>query len=460
MRTLMIATAGMALMAASGATAEQRVVAHGPGVPPRMTPMMHNPPMMHHAAPTVQVGGSRWGSKVGGHWWGGMNAPGGWQAYRRPARGYVLPSYWISPRFYITDWSGYGLSQPATGYNWVRYYDDAVLIDGRGSVYDTADGIDWDRYDDGYYTDDTRVYAGSAERGRYRGDGAGVPVAPDYGARYDARADRQRRDNDGVVGAAVGGVVGGVAGNAIAGRGDKLGGTLIGAGVGAAAGYAVGSASGKDRRYASRPGYPPQAGYAPPPPPPPAYAPPPAYPQGYDARYRDQRRGSDGLAGAAVGGVVGGVAGNVIAGRGNRLGGTLIGAGVGAAAGYAIDRASDDKYHRQPPVAPDYGTPYRDHGGPDRGYHGGWRHDGAPGGTTVTSNGGTVVTTTATGGYAAGGYYYPAGSTTTVVVQQAPIVTTTTTEIYEDTVTYVKPRPVRRTKIVKRWRAPAKCSCR
>ena len=41
MRTLMIASAGIALMA-GGAQAEQRVIAHGPGVAPRMTPMMNH----------------------------------------------------------------------------------------------------------------------------------------------------------------------------------------------------------------------------------------------------------------------------------------------------------------------------------------------------------------------------------------------------------------------------------
>jgi Ni/Co efflux regulator RcnB len=382
MRTLMIASAGVALMAASGASAEQRVVTRGPGVAPQMAPMRAG--TWHgNGAPRVQMGGSRWGSKVGGHWWGGMNAPGGWQAYRRPARGYVLPSYWISPRFYINDWSGYGLSQPINGYNWVRYYDDAVLIDGRGSVYDVAEGIDWDRYDNGYYTDDTSVYAGPTDRGYYA-NGDDVPVAPDYGARYD---DRQRRDGNGVTGALVGGALGGVAGNVIAGRGNRLGGTLIGEGVGAAAGYAVGGAGSDRRNYAPPPA--PQPGYAPPPPPPPP-APRYGYRDDYAARGYDR--------------------------------------------GYGYDH--DHGYH---------GAPYPMRAAP---------------GTVVTNNGGTVVTTTQTGGYAAGGYYYPAGSTTTVVVQSAPVVTTTTTEIYEDTVTYTKKRPARRTKLVKRWRKPVKCSCR
>ena len=418
MRVFLIASAATALIAASGAEAGQRVVAHGPGVMPMQGGAMQGGAMqggamqggamrggmaMHggqmgpmnggqawHGGgatppPQVHMGGNRWGSKVGGHWWGGVNAPGGWNAYRRPARGYVVPSYWVSPRFYITDWSGYGLAQPGAGYNWVRYYDDAVLIDGRGSVYDVADGVDWDRYDNGYYTDDTQVYAGPSDRGGYA-DG-GYPQADYPQGNYDTRAYRQRRGgSDGVAGAVIGGVVGGVAGNAIAGRGNRLGGTLIGAGVGAAAGYAVDRAASAPRRD--------------------RYAPPPAY-----------------------------------------------GADYGNAGGY------DTRGYREPPIAPSAPPP------PPRGYAPPPPpRDYAPypprGGPVVTSNGGTTVTTTTTGGYAAGGYYYPAGSTTTVVVQQAPVVTTTTTEVYEDSVTYVKRKPAPR-KIYKRvWRPAPRCGCR
>ena len=351
MRTFTIASAACALLATTSANAQQPAAGHGPG-----------------ASPSVTMGKARWGSNVNGRWWGGVNAPGGWTAYRRPARGYVVPSYWISPRFTVSNWNGYGLSQPTNGYRWIRYYDDAVLIDGRGSVYDVAEGVDWDRYDQGYYTDDTSVYAGPADRGAY---------VPDDGYPRDGRIPRAPDDR----------------------------------------------------------------------------------------RDRAPRRGSNGLAGAAVGAAVGGVAGNVIAGRGNRLGGTLIGAGAGAAAGYAIDRGgSKRRGHHDREGYPmggedeaygyrDGAQPYPPQGYPARPYP----HQG---GTTVTNAGGTVVTTTSAGGYAAGGYYYPAGSTTTVVVQSAPVVTTTTTtETYEDRVSYARPH-ARRTKVLKRYRAPAKCSCR
>ena len=75
-----------------------------------------------------------------------MNAPGGWNAYRRPTRGWTLPRYWIAPTFYISDFSSYGLAVPPAGYAWTRYYDDAVMIDARGRVYDSVAGLDWDGY--------------------------------------------------------------------------------------------------------------------------------------------------------------------------------------------------------------------------------------------------------------------------------------------------------------------------
>lgn len=185
----------------------------------------------------------RWGGQIGGRWWGGMRAPGGWGAYRRPARGWVLPGYWIAPGWSINDWQAYGLRQPPYGYTWSRYYDDAVLIDPRGTVYDSVGGIDWARGDDGY--------------GQYA-DG------------YPRLAYPTRDADGGLGGAAIGAVVGGVAGNVIAGSGNRLGGTLLGAGAGALAGMAIDRADGAGRVPVAPPpgaGYPPPgAGYPPPPP--------------------------------------------------------------------------------------------------------------------------------------------------------------------------------------------------
>lgn len=78
-----------------------------------------------------------------GRWIGGWNAPGGWNGYRPPRVGRVLPPYWMQPAFGVGDWAGYGLAPPPYGYSWSRYYDDAVLIDARGAVYDIVGGVDW-----------------------------------------------------------------------------------------------------------------------------------------------------------------------------------------------------------------------------------------------------------------------------------------------------------------------------
>lgn len=176
------------------------------------------------------------GQKYQGRWVGGWQAPGGWSAYRRPYRGYVLPSYWISPSFYIGNWSTYGFAAPSAGYGWSRYYDDAVLTDRYGRVVDYVPSYNWDRantrsrsYDEGDY-----------DYGAY----------PDgYDDRYsDYDAPRTRKDKlSGVGGAIVGGAAGAIVGSAVAGRGDRGAGALIGGGVGALVGLAAADSS-KERR--------------------------------------------------------------------------------------------------------------------------------------------------------------------------------------------------------------------
>jgi Ni/Co efflux regulator RcnB len=193
----------------------------------------------------------------GGHmntrWIGGHRAPGGWGGYRRPAYGYVLPRYWVQPSFFIANYGSYGLPRPVYGYGWSRYYNDAVLTDRYGRVYDSRSNIEWDRYDSGY----DASYDGYADAGYADG------------GYYDERQDRRRGGSGGLTGAAVGGVVGGLLGNRIAGHGNRTVGTIMGAGVGAIAGGAIGSAADKarshrhdDRRYDDRaPAYAPPAPY-------------------------------------------------------------------------------------------------------------------------------------------------------------------------------------------------------
>lgn len=86
---------------------------------------------------------NRWGYDQRGRWEGGSRAPGGWDAYRRLGRGHRMPSYWLSGSFGISDFLNYGLAAPPQGYRWMRYYDDAVLVDYQGDVWDSVDGIAW-----------------------------------------------------------------------------------------------------------------------------------------------------------------------------------------------------------------------------------------------------------------------------------------------------------------------------
>jgi len=170
--------------------------------------------------------------------------PQGVPVYRRPFYGFRLPAYWTAPRFYVANYPQYGLAAPPAGYRWVRYFDQAVLVDGDNRVYAAMQGVGW--HDPGAPEPDA---AGVT----YAEDAPGVPYDPAYPAAepsvtaadpyagyrdYAARVEHCRRES-GIGGAAIGAVAGGVAGNRIAGRGNRTAGTLVGAGVGALAGAAI-----------------------------------------------------------------------------------------------------------------------------------------------------------------------------------------------------------------------------
>ncbi|MBX9797042.1 MAG: RcnB family protein [Sphingomonas sp.] len=154
-----------------------------PGPPPRPN-WNGQPPQTGWGGPPPQAGwhgqpqpgwagqpntGWGWGEQIDGRWAGGARAPGGWNAYRRPTRGWRLPSYWNQDSFIITNYSGFGLGVPPVGYHWSRYYDDAVLVDGRGRVVDFAQGIDWNRYDGGYDYGYAQAGVGTPYSGTYSG---------------------------------------------------------------------------------------------------------------------------------------------------------------------------------------------------------------------------------------------------------------------------------------------------
>jgi hypothetical protein len=187
-----------------------------------------------------------------GRWSGGDMAPGGWQAYRTPFRGFVLPEYWTQPNFYIEDFARYGFAAPQDDYGWSRYYDDAVLTDSTGRVADVVKGVDWNRFDQGQFANGAGTSFEDGDFDRRR------PDPRDFDRERDHKRGGVGRAIGSIGGALIGGAVGAIAGNLIAGKGERLAGSLIGGGVGALAGLAIGEATrgGKGRHHGNR--YPPR----------------------------------------------------------------------------------------------------------------------------------------------------------------------------------------------------------
>jgi Ni/Co efflux regulator RcnB len=155
------------------------VVQNGPGVPTAGARVWQNgrwmalPPRGHGQA--TRPNGNRWGGVIGGRWYAGAQAPGGWNGYRRLGRGNHLPGYWMGGGFRIPDYLSWGLAAPPHGYFWVRYYDDAVLVDDRGDVWDSVSGIGWADADS--WADSSGSYSSAYSRS---GTGAGYrePIRP------------------------------------------------------------------------------------------------------------------------------------------------------------------------------------------------------------------------------------------------------------------------------------------
>jgi Ni/Co efflux regulator RcnB len=163
-------------LAASAAWAPAAIAQGAPAAP--MPHGSHAPaPMVghsgggHHVMPPAMHGGGMKGMKGGGHMRvdghvGGMKGmPGshhmkGMKGWQRFGRGHVVPPHFRNRQFFVHDWRAFGWPAPMAGGNWIRYYDDALLIDGHGRVVDGRYGWDWDRrgghmaYDEGGYDRD------------------------------------------------------------------------------------------------------------------------------------------------------------------------------------------------------------------------------------------------------------------------------------------------------------------
>lgn len=143
------------------------------------------PPTNDRFADDVVTNGAGWPDPAPAAGTGRADAARG---YRRVGRGFVVPTYLRDPAYFVTDWRGYGLARPATNLRWIRYYDDALLIDSAGRVQDSRYDVDWNRnggtttYADGGFYQGNEYDTGFAPEGDVVDDGVQVyrsgPNAP------------------------------------------------------------------------------------------------------------------------------------------------------------------------------------------------------------------------------------------------------------------------------------------
>lgn len=130
----------------------------------------HSPGRTHVSVPAPNHG---MGRPHGPRMHPGMGGHGRFGRFHRINRGGFVPHFWFGPQFHVQNWSGHGFPQPMQGRRWVRYYDDALLIDGDGRVHDGRYGWDWGRDGDRWAEDENGIPA-------YAGDGGYEPGDRDY----------------------------------------------------------------------------------------------------------------------------------------------------------------------------------------------------------------------------------------------------------------------------------------
>ena len=159
---------------------------------PQPAPMTHSAPMTHatpaHAAPGHPPQGRRMHREVRQMRYPAPHHRGGSFQFHRIGRGGMVPHFWFGPQFVVRNWGGYGFPQPFAGGRWIRYYDDALLIDRDGRVHDSRYGWDWDRAGDRWGSDQNGVPV-------YVGDGEFEPERWDY--EWAERCDRDGCGDDG-----------------------------------------------------------------------------------------------------------------------------------------------------------------------------------------------------------------------------------------------------------------------
>jgi Ni/Co efflux regulator RcnB len=162
--TLAALAAGAAMFAAPASAQPPQ------SAPPPPPPAAHMPPpgvTWHHGS----APGDHVGSHMGGHF------------SRHLERGFIVPPVFFGPQFTIGDWQAYGFAAPGADQRWIRYYDDAYLIDRDGRIVDSRDDIEWDRHGDRW----ADGYGGDARVRTYVYGAPGYPPPPPaygYGGAY------------------------------------------------------------------------------------------------------------------------------------------------------------------------------------------------------------------------------------------------------------------------------------
>ena len=157
MRKLSLTLLAASTMLIAGVAAAQPAPGARPGATwrgnmPRPNVQMRGPNMQVRG--NVRTGGGfqaqggnvrfRGGGNFGFHRWGPH--PGRNFRHQRLRRGGNIHFFWFAPQFHVGNWQAYGFHAPGENQRWVRYYDDAYLIDGYGRVIDERNGVDWSRH--------------------------------------------------------------------------------------------------------------------------------------------------------------------------------------------------------------------------------------------------------------------------------------------------------------------------
>jgi Ni/Co efflux regulator RcnB len=93
-----------------------------------------------HSSSNVMV------SHRGGHVFRPGFHPGPNFRHHRLRHGFFVHPFWFGPQFHVQNWQLYGFARPPRDHRWVRFYDDAYMIDRHGRVMDHRYDFDWDDY--------------------------------------------------------------------------------------------------------------------------------------------------------------------------------------------------------------------------------------------------------------------------------------------------------------------------